>query len=120
VFPYQVDSPDLRNPVIVTVVHRLFAQYWGGRGIDWRSYNPTTDELIPLSRTLAQAAMLERDRKTLRETPLWLIRFAFRFLTQEPLPPTSVIVDCLTIVAINLGCSLLLINSRVTDEESTP
>ena len=38
------------------------------------------------------------------KVPRWLLSFALRFLSQDPPPPTPVIVSCLSIIAIDLGC----------------
>jgi hypothetical protein len=38
--------------------------------------------------------------------PRWILHFAFRSLSSDPLPPTSVVADCLSIIAIDLGCDI--------------
>ena len=41
------------------------------------------------------------------EVPPLTLLFALSSLSLDPLPPASVIVDCLTIAAIGLGCDRL-------------
>lgn len=107
VFPSRVDLHGLPHPIIISATHHLFAGPQDRTEINWRSYNPTVDELTPFSRALAQVAQFEYHRgEGHPKVPQWLIRFALRFLSQAPLPPTSVVVDCLTIIATELGCTL--------------
>ena len=104
------------DPLSVNVVHRLFpvkTAYHTYMGtwppyIDWACYNPSLDELVPFAHALAQVAQFKyrSGDDGNRKVPRWLIRFAFRFLSQDPLPPTEVVIDCLTIIATDLGCDV--------------
>jgi hypothetical protein len=112
VFPYTVDLRDLPCPIAMGLIHSLFT---GSRRppIDtyWTSCTLSIDELITVSRVLARAP--------------WpglcggadLIRFALHFLTRDPLPPNSVIIDCLTIVAAEMGCDVSDFVRRTSDEK---
>ena len=80
-------------------------------------YNPSTDELIPFAHTLVQVAQIEYNgRRDKPKIPCWLLRFTLRFLSQDPLPPTLVIADCLTMIAIDLGCHIPNTNVVARDE----
>ena len=72
--------------------------------VQWKEYEPTSDEHIVVARALSKLARFEYRRRGHRKVPRWLLRFAFHSLSQHPLPPTSVIVNCLLIIAIDLGC----------------
>jgi len=109
------------DPLSVNVVHRLFSvktayntymEAWPPY-ITWTWYNPSLDELVQFARALAQVAQFKYQNGDHgnQKVPRWLIRFAFRFLSQDPLPPTSVVTDCLTIVATDLGCNVSGISS---------
>jgi len=74
--------------------------------VQWNDYEPSSDEHIVVACALAKLARFEYKRRGHRKVPRWLLRFAFHSLSQYPLPPTPVIVNCLTIIAIDLGCSL--------------
>ena len=114
-FTSRIDLRGLPRPIVVSAVHHLFAGPRDRTEINWRGYHPTVDELISFSRALAQAAQLEYRRGGDQpKVPRWLIRFALRFLSQGPLPPTSVVLDCLTIIATQLGCTLPDTNRMIT------
>lgn len=49
------------------------------------------------------------------KVPRWILRFALHYLSQDPLPPTSIIIDCLLIIAIDLDCGIPL-KSTIQDE----
>ena len=104
-------------PLVVNAVHRLFFEI--PVLIDWRCYYPSSDELVPFAYALAQAAQFEyrRGEPEARKIPRWLVRFALRFLSQDPLPPTSVVIHCLTIIATDLGCDVSDISSMASDEK---
>ena len=107
VFPSRVDLHGLPCPTIVSAIHHLFTEPQDRTEIIWSRYHPTVDELIPFSRALAQVAQVEYRRGGGQpRVPQWLIRFALRFLSQTPLPPTCVVVDCLTVIATELGCTI--------------
>ena len=73
--------------------------------VQWEDYKPSSDEHGIVSRALAKLARFEYRRRGHRKVPRWLLRFALHSLSQHPLPPTSVTIDCLSIVAIDLGCN---------------
>ncbi|KAF9783440.1 hypothetical protein BJ322DRAFT_152244 [Thelephora terrestris] len=117
-FPRHPNLQENTYPIAVSAAHGLFGCAWFRTWIDWSNYNPQIDELVPFSRALAQVVQFER-RRGRYGTPgcYWMICFAFRFLSQERLPPTSVVVDCLTIIAITLGCGVPDANA-VLDESA--
>jgi len=112
VFPSRVNLRGLPCPTIMTVIHILFGADWRRPLIDWRCYDPPTDELVPFSCALAQVAQFQYAGGE----PEWLVAFALRFLSQDPLPPTSVVVNCLSIIAADLGCNVFDTNSMALDE----
>jgi len=116
-FPAAVDFSDIPWYFIMSAVHCLFAQTQGQRFPSWRDYNPSTDELIQFSRALAQIARFEYRRRDRPKVPRWLLRFALRFLSQDPLPPTSVVLDCLKIIATDLGCGVSDTDSLASGEK---
>ena len=88
-------------------------------GFTWEHYCPSTDELVPFARAMAQAAQVEYHRREDEKPEILrvLVRFALRFLSRDPLPPTSVVVDCLTIIATDLGCNVSDTNAVTQDEK---
>ena len=117
VFPSLANLQGLPSPFVAKAIHHLFVGRWGRPFLNWGDYNPSTDELIPFAHTLAQVARVEyHKRKDKPKVPRWLLRFALRFLSQDPLPPTPVIINCLTMIAIDLGCHTPNTNVGAKDE----
>ena len=73
----------------------------------WNNYQPSSDEHTTVARALTRFAQFEHKKSGRRaKVPRWLLRFALRSLSQDPLPPPSVIFDSLSIIAIDLGCKV--------------
>jgi hypothetical protein len=71
--------------------------------VQWEGYNPPDDEYIIVAHALMRLTRSEYRRRQHEKVPRWLLRFALHSLSRYPLPPTSVIISCLAIVAIDLG-----------------
>jgi hypothetical protein len=94
--------------------------------IQWKDYKILDNDLVTLARTLAELANKNvsktrnswdafiRGRRRVK-APRWILRFALHYLSQDPPPPTSIVINCLSIIAIDLGCSVPL-NGPVQDE----
>jgi hypothetical protein len=74
--------------------------------LNWEDYKPITLERVVVARALAKLAQSEYRRRERQRVPRWVLRFALHSLSQDPPPPTSVIVDCLSIIAIDLDCDV--------------
>ena len=83
--------------------------------VQWTDYKPSSNEHIIVARALAKLALFEYQRNGRKKVPRWLLRFAFHSLSQDPLPPTSAVVDCLLIIAIDLGCRVS--HATISDEK---
>ena len=88
------------EPVFRTFVYGR----WTRLRVRWEDYKLISDEQI-LAHALAKLAQFEYQRRQPKKVPRWLLRFALHFLSQNPLPPTSAIADCLSIIAVDLGCT---------------
>ena len=77
-----------------------------GPRVQWEDYKPSNNEHVAVARALVQIAWFkyEHDKYTFGKVPYWILRFALHSLSQSPLPPTSVVADSLSIVAIALDC----------------
>jgi len=53
-----------------------------------------------------QLAQLKYRTGGRRKVPRWILRFVLHYLSQDPPPPTSVIISCLSIIAIDLDCTV--------------
>ena len=116
-FPPKTDFSGLPFHFTMSVVHHLFNSSNQRRILRWDHYNPSTQEYISFSHTLVKVAQFEYQRRVRqKKVPRWLLRFALRSLSQQPLPSTSVVVDCLLIIAIDLDCDVSEVNDMILDE----
>lgn len=76
--------------------------------IEWRGYNPSTHEHATFARALLELACSEyRGNGHRRKVSCWILRFALHSLSFDPLPSTSVVIDCLSAIAIDMGCDFI-------------
>ena len=119
---YKTEFPNVFSlcPYKSPVVHATHGVLdWGSvvLGPQWKHYNPPVDELISFSRAIAQVVQ-SYCRTSHSSFPDWLIEFALHLLSRKPPPPTSVVVDCLTLIAANLECNVPDAESVVLSAES--
>ena len=69
-------------------------------------YFSSTHEHSMVAHGLARLARFEYQTIQKAKVPSWILQFAFRSLCPYPPPPASVIASCLSIIAIDLGCSV--------------
>ena len=75
------------------------------RRVQWDNYQPSGSDHAIVARALVKFARFEyRGSGERAKVPRWLLRFALHSLSQDPLPPPTIISDSLSIVAIDLGC----------------
>jgi len=67
--------------------------------IQWRDHKLSSTERV----TLVQLGQFEYQRKRPQKVPRWILRYAHHLLSQDPLPSTSGIIDCLSIIVTDLG-----------------
>ena len=67
--------------------------------IQWREHKLSRIEHV----AIIQLAWFKYQRNQRQKVPRWILRFAHHLLSQDPLPPTSVVADCLLIIAMDLG-----------------
>jgi len=120
-FPFWTNLDGLPFSHTLATIHRIFYQtrieqmrrtfrssffekvmWWQ---VQWEDYELFDNEHITLAHALTKLARFEYQRSQPKKVPRWLLRFALHFLSQDPLPPTSVIADCLSIIAIDLDCT---------------
>ena len=87
-------------------------------GDDWRRFAGSVDELIPFTHALARITSLHYYRGMgLSNLPLWLISPVLNLLSQDPLPPTTVVVNCLSIIFMGLDYDTLVTGGVESDEQ---
>jgi len=102
VIPCVVSFEGLHCYDTIKTIHTVLV---GGRlrePLLWIDHVPSAQERI-FTNTLARIA---HKRKGHGKVPRWLLHFVTHSLTHDPQPPISFITDCLTIIAIDLGCDI--------------
>ena len=84
--------------------------------VPWGDYGPFTQGHIPVARSMAEGARVEYQQTKHRKVPRWILNFALHSLSLDPLPPTPVVADCLSIVAIDLDCGVSDTRFAIEDE----
>ena len=105
------------TPLPFIAVNRVFYS-WNqchrlGR-MEWEDYKPSNNELVVIACALAKISRFEYGRIGREKVPRWILRFALHSLSQSPLPPTSVVLECLAIIAVDLNLPSPII--RYSDE----
>ena len=114
VFPPATDFSGFPFSHTFGVVHSVLYPKWRDQWIYQRGYEPSGQEHLIVISTVARLAQLEY--RSRRKVPRWILYFALHFLSHDPLPPASIVIDCLLIVAIDLGCEVPSTRPTVPDE----
>ena len=106
VFPRQINFTCLPYHHTITMIDTLTRQDWSyDRQTIWRDdHRPSDDEHVQFSRDTAQLAQAKYQQE--QEVPEWTLNFALDSMFLDPLPPASVVADCLKVIAIALGCDI--------------
>ena len=104
IFPSEANFEGLPSYHCFIIIHRIFypshkLPQW--QTLQWKDYELPSNEHVALT----QLAKFEYLRKQ-HEVPRWILRFALHHLSHNPLPPTSIVTSCLSIIAIDLGCTV--------------
>ena len=114
VFPPGVRFINLPFSYTFGAIHSLFHRYRRYWWVHQRDPEPSPQELVPVIRALTELAQSKYRRREdgRKKVPRWILSFAMQSLLRNPHLPTSAAVDCLSIVAVDLGCNIP--NSRTT------
>jgi len=115
-FPVETDFGGLPFYYTITKIHALANQLWDPRHIRWDDCRPSAEECISFTRSVAEVAQVIYQQTRYRKTPRWTLRFALHSLSLDPIPPTSAVADCLSIIAIDLGCDVSNTGFTMSDE----
>lgn len=103
-FPDGIDFTGLPSRHTMSMSDALIRRDWSRNPI-WRDDDrPSDHEHIPFARDIAELAEVEYRPE--RGVPGWILAFAFDSLSLDPLPPASIVTDCLKVIAIDLGCKV--------------
>ena len=107
VFPSELDFTNLPFQSTMTEIHTLAGRFGNPRDIRWHNFRMTIREHIQFAQRVLQAAREGYQQTQHRKVPRWILHAALYFLSLGPVSPASVVTDCLTITAIDLGCDVL-------------
>ena len=79
---------------------------WRVQRVRLEDCTPSNDEHVIVACALTRLALFESWMRGVAKVPRWLLGFPFRFLSQDPPPPASIVVNCLSISAIDLVCDV--------------
>jgi len=87
----------------INAIHATLVKNRLRRPPERTDYYPRAQEHVFFANALAKVVHKRKHHgKVLR----WVLRFVIHSLSHDPEPPTSVITDCLTIVAVDLWCDV--------------
>ena len=102
VFPSELDFTPFHSTM--TKIHSLAGRFGNPDDIQWSNPRLSIQEQIPFVRRMAETVQDGYQQAEQRKVPRRILRSVLYFLSLCPLSPTSVVADCLTIVAIDLDC----------------
>ena len=100
----------------MNAVHCLLAQSEERQPFQWWDYKPSAHEHAAFSHNIVKLTRYKCGGTLRVKVPRWILRFALYSLSLNPPPPTSVVVDCLSIIAIDLGCDVSNARTPTSDE----
>ena len=105
VFPSELDFTGLPFHSSMIKIHALAGRFGNPRDIRWHNYKMTVHEHIPFAQHMLQAAQEGYQQTQHRKVPRWILHCALYCLSLGPMCPPSAVANCLTIIAIDLGCN---------------
>ena len=121
IFPSEASFKGLPFYHTLGAIHRLLnpdKRHPQRAKIEWQDYKPSSRDHVIFAHALAKLAWSEYQKRERSEekAPRWILRFALHSLSLDPPPSTSVVVNCLSIIAIDLGCDVSSTETTILDE----
>ena len=122
-FPIETDFKGLQSYHRLCIIHNIF--YPSKKLVLYQGFpHPTRrpkiqwgychDLLSAEHAILIRLAGFEYQRKQRQKVPRWILRSVYCLLSEHPLPPASAVINYLSIVAMDLGCTVS--NTATLDE----
>ena len=113
VFPRQINFTGFPSRHTITMIDTLIREYWNRRQAIWQDDDrPSDDEHIRFARDIAEHAKAKYQQE--RRVPESTLNFALDSMFLDPLPPALIVVHCLKVITIALGCDVS--NVAASDE----
>ena len=100
----------------LSVIHKMFHPDQNYPQLDWEDYRPSNHGYDIFAHALAKLAFYECQRGGCSRVPSWILQFGLHCLSLDLLPSISVIFDCLSIIAIDLGCNVINTGTSTPEE----
>ena len=88
----------------MSAIHVLLVSH-KGRRLDWMDYKPSPSEYVLFANALDHVVRT-RASPAGSKVPRWVLRFVLHSMSQDPPPPTPVIITYLSIIATDLECNI--------------
>ena len=116
-FPFETNFEGLPSGHSFGAIHGVF--HSPQPRIQWKDCQLPSDDHAALARSLTELvddriSDPAQRRSSSKKVPRWILRFALHHLSQDPPPPTPIVINCLLIIAVDLGCTAL--NTTALDE----
>jgi hypothetical protein len=105
-FPLRIDFSSVPFDSTMGLIHDFLSLPWNSKNIEWGGRRLPSQEDILFAQSMVEAAQVGYQQMQGRKVPRWILRFALDSLSQDPPFPASVVVSCLSIIAIDLGCDV--------------
>lgn len=112
IFPRTADSEETPFHRSLVMIYAFVTKRWN-RNQTWKDADRPLDQNPPfLARYLVGVAQVGYQQTGYEKVPRWILRLALDSLSLDPQPPAFVVVECLTIIAIDIGCDVAVISKR--------
>ena len=116
IFPAQANFHGHQSYNTVNAARSLLVRWQEHQSFYWSDYKPTTSEHVMVAHNLAKVAWFKCQKSQRGKVPRFILRFALHSLSLDPPPSTSIVVNSLSIIAIDLGCDVLDTATATSDE----
>ena len=116
VFPANIDFHGHKFSHAMNAIHSVFIRSADRRHFTWDDYQPPNGERAVVAQALLKLARFGYQRTQKTKVPRLALRFALHSLSLDPLSQTSIVADCLSIIAVDLGCDVSNAGAATTDE----
>jgi hypothetical protein len=113
IIPRTTNFEDLSCCHTMNAIHTLLITSWKPWSFEWTDYKPSAQEHVNFVGTLIQVAYT---RRPCGKVPRWVLRCVIDSLSQDPPAPTPVILNCLSIIGIDLDCDVSSARAPALDE----
>ena len=116
VFSAQAYSRGHQSYHTVNAACCLFIRRRERQFFQWSDHQPSAYEHTIIAHNLVKLARFRYQRTPQAKVPRFILRFALYSLSLSPPPSTSVVANCLSIIAIDLGCDVADVGTTTLDE----